>query len=177
MSRHTALPISLYVEGRSVVVVGDGDSAERRARRFASAGASVRSVSPGAFGPQDCEGAFIVAFQEPVQGGAEIARAAGALVYVHDAPAISDVAMPGLVVRGPLKIAISSDGVAPALTRRLREQLEALVDAAGEDLDALIEQLRTLRETLPREGRAKQLNALAARLRISGTIEVAETDD
>ncbi len=175
MSRHAALPISLYVEGRAVVVVGDGDSADRRARRFEAAGASVRRASPGAFEPQDCEGAFIVAFQQPVKGGAEAARAAGALVYVHDAPDVSDVAMPGLVQRGPLKIAISSDGVAPALTRRLREQLEALIDAAGEDLDALIAELRTLRDTLPRDGRAKELNAVASRLRIVGKIEIAES--
>lgn len=172
MSRHAALPISLYVEGRTVVVVGSGDSADRRARRFEAAGAAVRRVSATAFAPESCEGAFIVAFQEPVDGGAEAARAAGTLVYVHDQPEVSDVAMPGLVQRGPLKIAISSDGVAPALTRRLREQLEALVSDSGDALDAFVEELHRLRETLPRAGRAAKLNAVAARLRVAGRIEI-----
>jgi precorrin-2 dehydrogenase/sirohydrochlorin ferrochelatase len=168
MSRHAALPISLYVEGRTVVVVGDGDSSDRRARRFEAAGATVRRVSPASFGSEHCEGAFIVAFQEPVEGGADTARAAGTLVYVHDQPAVSDVAMPGLAQRGPLKLAISTDGAAPALTRRLRQQLEKLLDAAGPDLDALIEELESLRG----KATAAQLNELAARLTIAGKIEI-----
>lgn len=168
MSRHAALPISLYVEGRTVVVVGDGESSDRRARRFEAAGAAVRRVSPVDFSPLDCEDAFLVAFQEPVDGGAAAVRAAGILVYVHDAPEESDVAMPGLVQRGPLKIAISTDGAAPALTRRFRQQLEALLDAAGPHLDALLAEIEAARGSAT----TTELNDLAAKLHVRGTIDV-----
>ena len=39
--------------------------------------------------------------------------------------------MPALIERGPLKLAISTDAAAPALSRRLREQLVSLLDSAG----------------------------------------------
>jgi siroheme synthase-like protein len=74
------------------------------------------------------------------------ARARGLLVYVLDMPELSDLRMPALVRRGPLQIAVSTDGVSPALARRLREQLEHLLAQNGVTLDAFVAHLASLRE-------------------------------
>jgi siroheme synthase (precorrin-2 oxidase/ferrochelatase) len=174
---YPALPISLYVTNRDVVLVGDGPSADRRAARLAATGARVIRVDAGAFDANACRGARAVIVQiEPappnVEAIRDAARDAGALCYVADRPDLSDFAMPGIAERGPIKLAISSDAIAPALTRRLREQLERLLDDAGDRLDALVTTLASARASLPREGRAAALYAIASRLRIGGAIEI-----
>jgi len=56
---------------------------------------------------------------------AERARAAGQLVNVVDVPELCSFYVPGSVRRGPLLFTVGSDGEAPALTKRLRQEIEA----------------------------------------------------
>lgn len=58
------------------------------------------------------------------QAVASDARAHGILVNVVDEPEISNVILPAVVRRGPLTVAIGTQGFAPSLSRRLREELE-----------------------------------------------------
>lgn len=106
------------------------------------------------------------------------ARARGCLCYAHDQPAISDFAMPAVARRGPLALAISTDALAPALARRLRGELQAALDQAGEALDRLVADLTAIRAEMPaatrqaRQARRERLLALARRLRLTGRFEV-----
>lgn len=173
MSCHPALPVSLYVADRTCVVVGDGDPAARRAERLAERGARVTTVAADAFTEAAVAGAFLVVIDgvtddAVAERAARAARAAGALVHAADRIALSDLAMPAVARRGPLQLAVSTDAVAPALSRRLREQLDRALAAAGDRLDALITELQAQRASLPREGRSAALYRIASRLRVPG---------
>lgn len=182
MSRRPALPISLYVSGRSIVVAGDGAGADERARRLTAAGAAVTRIARGDYRPEQLAGAFLVVANDDDDGFntrvAGDARAAGALAYAHDQPDLSDLAMPALIRRGPLAIAISTDAVAPALSRRLRQQLESLLDSAGDALDHLIAHMDRRRRALPRGAeRAEALWNQASRLHITGSVSIDDDPD
>ena len=55
---------------------------------------------------------------------AEAGRAAGALVNIVDDAEGSDFVVPSVVQRGPLQIAVSTAGLAPAFSASLRRRLE-----------------------------------------------------
>lgn len=175
MGRH-GFPVSLYLQGRKVVLAGGDAAAASRAQRLAEAGAQVVRIAadedPGA---ALRDAAALFAHTGDAARNRELARAAraaGALAYAHDLPAESDFAMPAVARRGPLKLAISTDGEAPALSRRLREVLEAALDAAGDDLDALIAELMRRRAAATPEERGR-LYELASRLDLEGGFRVA----
>jgi siroheme synthase (precorrin-2 oxidase/ferrochelatase) len=175
LSRRPALPVSLYVEGRRVLVVGASPAAAERADRLRRAGADVEEIAPADFDEERCRGALAVLAGAGDRAGdrrvAEIARAAGCLAYAQDVPEASDMAMPALARRGPLTLAVSTDGVAPALARRIREELERALAAAGAALDGLLADLERLRSSLGSADRGR-LYRVASRLRLRGRFEV-----
>jgi len=171
-----ALSVSLYLEGKNVLLV-DGDSvAGDRAKRLNAAGAVVRRIPPEQTDSIDFAGVFALFAHSPDvelnRTLASQARQNGVLAYAHDLPEVSDFAMPALVTRGPLAIAISTSAAAPALSRRFREELTKLVDDCGAELDSLIDELTQLRASLPK-GKRGGLYDVAARLEIVGAIEIA----
>lgn len=177
MARRPALALSLAIGGRSVLVVGAGPGADERASRLRQAGAAVRQVAPSEYRTDMCAGLFLVVAQS---GNADLDRriaadaaAAGALRYAHDQPDVSDFAFPAVARRGPLTLAIATDGAAPALARRLREELARALEEAGADLDALVRELEHEREEwAPSPERADRLYRLACRLRLAGRLEI-----
>ena len=145
--------------------------AAERASRLSAAGAEVVLVPRAAFRPELLDGAFMV-FCIDAGLGPSVSREGrlrGALVYVLDQPDLSDCAMPALVRRGPLQIAVSTDGHAPALARRLREELERLLATGGAELDAFIAELARMRDDLP-AGHRDPLYAEARRLLLEGRL-------
>lgn len=174
------MAISLYVAGRSVVIVGSGAGAAERAQRSAGAGAVVTRVSAAEYTAERCRGAFLVMAQtddhELDRRVAGDAAAMGCLCYAHDQPEISDLAMPALASRGALSLAIATDGLAPTLARRLRAELQALLDGAGERLDRLIASMVAERAALPPAQRGRRMRALADRVRIRGRLDVGDPD-
>jgi siroheme synthase-like protein len=66
-------------------------------------------------------------------------------VNCADTPDLCDFYLGSVVKRGDLKIAISTNGKAPILSRRVRELLE---QALPEDLDLLLEEIHTIRKNL-----------------------------
>jgi siroheme synthase-like protein len=170
MPARPALPISLHVAGRRAVIVGEGDAAEERRDRLTRAGAEVTTLTAAEFDPRSLAGSRVVLCLDPALGErvAQAGRAVGALIYVHDRPDLSDFALPALARRGPITLAISTDGLAPALARRLRIELEGLLDRADKAFDTLVEEMKRLRE----EGKREALGPAAARLRITGRIEI-----
>ena len=156
--------------------MGQGPDAEERVARLARAGAEVVQVERTAFSPAHVQGASLVMVMD-AEADADLivdaARQAGALAYTHDDPDRSDFAMPALARRGPITLAVSTDGVAPALARRLREELQRMLDGAGATLDRLVsamEAARVARE--PGDGRKRALRQIAERLRLTGALEV-----
>jgi uroporphyrin-III C-methyltransferase/precorrin-2 dehydrogenase/sirohydrochlorin ferrochelatase len=73
---------------------------------------------------------------------AEAAKAAGVWVNAVDQPELGNAIVPAIVSRGPITVGISSSGVAPVLARRLRAQLESLLEPSLAELAELLKQWR-----------------------------------
>ena len=67
------------------------------------------------------------------------------LVNVADNPPLCDFYMGGIVTKGHVKVAISTNGQSPTTARRLREFFEAVLP---EDISRLVENLNAYRRTL-----------------------------
>ena len=67
------------------------------------------------------------------------------LVNVADNPPLCDFYMGGIVTKGNLKIAISTNGKSPTLAKRFREMMEEVLP---ENIDELLESLNEYRKTL-----------------------------
>ena len=130
------------------MVVGGGRVAARKVATLVAAGADVTVVAPElgedlaamregdsrwrwvgrAFEPGDVAGCLLLVAatdDREVNGrAAEAGREAGALVNVVDDPDDSDFVVPSVVRRGPLQIAVSTAGLAPAFSAALRRRIE-----------------------------------------------------
>ncbi len=67
------------------------------------------------------------------------------LVNVADVPDLCDLYLGSIVTRGDLKIAISSNGKSPTLTKRIRQLLEEVIPM---DTQRTLDNLHTIRERL-----------------------------
>ncbi len=148
------LPIFLRVQDREAVVVGGGAVAARKAELLVRCGARVTLVAPelskaaaelvageprcvrhlrSAFEPEQLAHAtLVIAATDSPHVNASIAAAAGDRhlpVNVVDDLRLSSFLLPAIVDRSPVVVAIGSQGTAPVLARRLREQIEALLPA------------------------------------------------
>jgi siroheme synthase-like protein len=165
----TGYPVTLRVTGRRCVVVGGGAVATRRIGILTRAGAEVTVVAPdvseeieqlvGAggvtldrrpFEPTDLDEAFLaLAATDSWQVNHAVAEAAagrGVLVNVADDPAVSDFALPALVRRRDVTLAISTGGRSPAFARFMREELQRwLTDARCTLLELVADVRRDLR--------------------------------
>ena len=108
----------------------------------------------------------IIATIEPreVRWSERRGRLMGHLLNVADVPDRCDFYMGGIVTNGSLKLAISTDGKAPILAKRMREWLE---DVLPEDVEANLEELQALRRELKGDFAQKQatLRALTRHFR------------
>jgi precorrin-2 dehydrogenase/sirohydrochlorin ferrochelatase len=142
-----AFPAFFALAGRRVVVAGDSDGAEVKARLLESSPAEViRLKGEPALDPHSYEGvtlAFIgsadPAFRE---AAATAAKSAGALVNVVDHPTLSDFMSPAIVDRGQVVAAIGTAGAAPIVAALIRAELEARIPASLGPLAALFGRLR-----------------------------------
>jgi len=123
-------PAFIPLQGAKIVVVGDGDGAEAKARLAAGSIAElVRVPAARALEPAAYRGARLafIALSDAAraEAAAKVAREAGALVNVVDRPRLSDFQTPAIVDRSPIVAAIGGGGAAPVLSRLLRGQIEA----------------------------------------------------
>lgn len=86
----------------------------------------------------------------------QAAKAQKILINVADTPDLCDFYMGGIVTRGNLKIAISTNGKSPTFAKRIREFLEEILP---DDTDVLIQNLHTYRRQL-RTGFADKVKTL-----------------
>lgn len=120
------LPIFVNLAGRQVILVGDGEPAEAKARLVRAAGGTL--VGEGA---ADAVLAF-VAIEDDADAAAAATRlrGRGLLINVVDKPALSDFLMGAIIDRAPVTVAISTAGASASLARALRTRMEALLPAS-----------------------------------------------
>jgi uroporphyrin-III C-methyltransferase / precorrin-2 dehydrogenase / sirohydrochlorin ferrochelatase len=118
-----SLPLFHRIAGRAVVVLGEGEAAEAKARLVERAGGRV-------CGEDDLSARLaFVALAEP-EAAAERLRARGVLVNVPDRPELCDFTVPSVLDRRPVLIAIGTGGASAGLAKALRLRLEALLPAS-----------------------------------------------
>lgn len=91
------------------------------------------------------------------------AKAKGKLVNVADTPDLCDFYLGAIVTRGPLKVAISTNGKSPTFAKRFRQMLEGILP---EEVEPLLNNLAAIRDQLTGDfdEKVKQLNELTAGL-------------
>lgn len=163
-------PVFLDLTGRPCVVIGGGVVAERKVERLLAVEASVTVISPGLtaslealarqgrirhvgreYGPGDLAGselAFVATDDGQVNAAvARDGRAAGVWVNAADDPANCDFILPSVLRRGELVVAVATGGASPALSRAIREELEAyLTDDYAVLAEVVAEVRREFRE-------------------------------
>ena len=140
-------PMFVKLRDRLCVVVGGGQIAESKVPGLVAAEAKVRVIAPEVteslavqaregqiewvrrtFETEDLSGAYlVVAATSAVEVNHEIfreAEARGILCNAVDDPDYCHFFYPSVVRRGALQIAISTEGLSPALAQRLRRELE-----------------------------------------------------
>jgi len=162
------LPIFVKLRGRLVVVIGGGVIAEGKIEGLLAAEAGVRVIAPQVtaviarwaaqgkvewqgkvFEPADLSGAFLVIAATSAPGvNADVfseADARGILCNAVDDIENCHFYYGSVVQRGDLQIAISTNGKSPALSQRLRLQLEKQF---GPEYELWLEWLGATRELL-----------------------------
>jgi uroporphyrin-III C-methyltransferase/precorrin-2 dehydrogenase/sirohydrochlorin ferrochelatase len=153
-------PVFLKLAGLRVIVVGGGTVAAGKLAGLHAAGAQITVVAPAirdeiralpvalverGFTASDLDGArWVVAAATP-EVNREVARAAaarGLFVNAVDDVDSASAYLGGVVRRGSILLAISTNGLAPALAGLLREALEAVLP---EDLERWIDVARDAR--------------------------------
>jgi siroheme synthase-like protein len=192
-------PIALVLEGRPCLVIGSNRDAAQRAESLLSAGALVTLVTDRpdpeaetellaladritlerrAFAPEDLDGKWLAVLTtldarsgltERVARAAELRRVPFCAV---DHPASSSFFHVAIARAGALIAAVSTAGAAPALGRRLREELERVFVEAK--LASFVDYLSELRQKTPSAERRKVLGDAVAGVRFDGKLELPE---
>ena len=178
-SRLNAFPIFMKVEGRGVIVVGNGDEALAKARLMAQSSAVLTIVAEipdqelaawaaanGAtllrepYHSDHLAGAtlvFAATGEETLDARiVEDARAAGICVNAVDRPELCDFFTPALVNRAPVAIAIGTEGAGPVLAQMIRTRIDRMLSPSLGKLATLAASYRAAVETLLRKGAARR---------------------
>lgn len=145
------VPLFLKVESKDrIVIVGGGRVALAKAEALRSVGAALTVVAEtvlpelhvlqqqrgghvivGSYDTSHLFGArLVIAATDSKDLNARIrldAKALGIPVNVVDTPELCDFIFPAVVERGPVQIAISTDGISPTLARLLKRRIEQLL--------------------------------------------------
>jgi uroporphyrin-III C-methyltransferase/precorrin-2 dehydrogenase/sirohydrochlorin ferrochelatase len=181
-----ALAVFLSLAERPCLVVGAGAVARRKAARLLEAGAEdLHVVAPDwraefaeweasgqlqlyrrAFAEGDLDGAgLVVAATASPATNRQVATAARQRLLpcdVAEPAAAGDMVLPATVDRDPLRIAVGAGGAAPALARRIRQELEVLLPPGlGPAARRLGEWRERAREVLPEAKRRVLWDRLA----------------
>jgi precorrin-2 dehydrogenase/sirohydrochlorin ferrochelatase len=181
-----AFPAFFGLRGRRVVIVGEGEAAEAKARLFVGSPAEVARLSAGeGADPAAYAGAVLafVAVKDDADATlcAAAARAAHVPVNVVDRPALCDFTTPAVIDRGAVVAAVGTDGSAPLLASLLRGDIEARVPEGAGRVAALLGRMQAeVRLALPDLARRRAflrsvLAGPAAEAALAGHTDRAET--
>jgi precorrin-2 dehydrogenase/sirohydrochlorin ferrochelatase len=157
-------PVFLDLEDRLCVVVGGGTVAFRKVESLLANGAIVRVVAPEIsrsimrlqgleirkkqYNKSDLKDAFLVfAATDSEETNKVVSMDALKLnifCNVVDTPSLCTFIVPSVVEKGPIKIAISTGGVSPALSKKLREELTVAIGNEYEILARILGRIRPI---------------------------------
>ncbi len=138
-------PVFLHLRARPVLLVGGGNVAAGKLLGLLEAGAHVTVVAPEIrsellkpgvryaprpFQADDLDGKWLAVAAAPAEVNRQVAQAAevrGIFVNAVDDKDSASAYLGGVVRKGGVTLAVSTDGRAPALSGLLREALEALL--------------------------------------------------
>jgi siroheme synthase-like protein len=166
-------PIVVRLTGRRVVVVGGGNIALRKTAGLVEAGAAVTVISPQIvdgfsalagvtivqrrYEPSDVDGAWLVvaatndsAVQQQIF---DDGQRAGVFVNAVDDPDRCSFILPAVARRGPVIVAVSTQGRSPALAGQLRDRL---ADALPADLEQITDQVWQRRREMQARGESTE---------------------
>jgi siroheme synthase-like protein len=183
-------PLNLLLDDRKCVVVGGGAEAALRAGNLLEAGARVLlvgeeptpglelltsprlTIQPRPFEESDLDDAWLV-----VQSSqdSELARRLGGACEARriffcaiDQPTHSTYSHLALTRAGSLTLAIGTEGRAPALGRRLREELSRVLYESGAAEE--VERLAALRAATPAAQRREVLGRAVQDVKLTGSL-------
>jgi precorrin-2 dehydrogenase/sirohydrochlorin ferrochelatase len=160
-------PLFLDLKDKKTVIVGGGSVAERKASTLLKAGALVEVVSPAItrklqkfkaggqikhkkrkYRKGDLKNAFLTVVctssgkvnQKIVKDANELESSP--LINVVDSPSEGNFIVPSSLTRGPLTIAVSTEGASPAVAKAIRKELQEVYDA---DFARYLKLLKSLR--------------------------------
>ncbi|MDO6459702.1 siroheme synthase CysG [Granulosicoccaceae sp. 1_MG-2023] len=158
------LPVFLECAERPCLLVGGGPVAARKLAPLLEAGAQVTLVATRLserldpllgrlsalhrreFQDSDIDGQWLVIAatgnRAVNQHIADLCAARAIPVNVADAGAQSSFTLPAVINRDPIRIAVSTEGTSPVLSRMLKSRLESYVPSAYGDLAALVGEFR-----------------------------------
>jgi len=124
MERNELYPVFLKVSQLNILIVGGGNVAEEKLTFLlkSSPNAQVEMISP--------------MYRKGTRS---------ILVNVADNPPFCDFYMGGIVTKGNVKVAISTNGKSPTTAKRLRQFFE---DVIPENIDDLVKNLNEYRKTI-----------------------------
>ncbi|HEY0624291.1 precorrin-2 dehydrogenase/sirohydrochlorin ferrochelatase family protein [Sphingomonas sp.] len=137
--KRSGLPVFVQLDGRPVILVGAGTTADAKRRLLERAGAVVADEAGDAR-------LAIIACDDPEPVAARL-KTRGILVNVADRPDLCDFTLPAIVERDPVTIAIGTGGASAGLAAALRQRLEALLPAS---LGGLADALKSARDLIRR---------------------------
>ena len=189
----SSFPVALHLEGKPCLVIGQNREAAERALALRDAGAVVLVISREpdselteilereafrverrAFVPADLDGKWLAVLtdRDPELGRAmaDEALSRRVLFCATDQATPNSYSHMALARAGLVTVAIGTNGRAPALGRRLREEFSRLFAAAN--LGDFAARLAALRDATPERLRREVLGAAVAEVRIEGRIEL-----
>ena len=172
-------PLFLSLTDRRALVVGGGEPAARKAEQLLQAGARVTLIADTVtgeiaqliadgriawaghtFDAADLDGitlAIVATDDSALQARvSHEAQQRCVPVNVVDRPKLSSFIMPAIVDRGPITVAISTGGTAPALARKLRAEIERALPATIGRLARFAEIFREQVRRTVKEPRARR---------------------
>jgi precorrin-2 dehydrogenase/sirohydrochlorin ferrochelatase len=158
-------PIFLDLKGKTALVVGGGNVAERKIETLLDCGAKINIVSNELtdklknlvevygirhlneeFSEKHLEGVFLVIAatndKQLNHKVSKIAKKMGLLINAVDQLPDCNFIVPSIVKRGDLLIAISTSGKSPALAQKIRKQLDTQFGSEYEDFLVLMGRVR-----------------------------------
>ncbi|TXE09760.1 bifunctional precorrin-2 dehydrogenase/sirohydrochlorin ferrochelatase [Seonamhaeicola algicola] len=170
MERNNLYPIFLKVKQLNVLIIGGGNVAEEKLTFLlkSSPDACVTMVSPmfrngtvylakkgnvtlinDVYKKDYLQGQhMVVATTDVPEVNVQVykdCRAEAKLVNVADNPPYCDFYMGGIVTKGNVKVAISTNGKSPTMAKRLRQFFEEVIP---ENIDDLVKNLNEYRKTI-----------------------------
>jgi len=191
--QNTLFPVFLKLEKLNLLVVGGGNVGEEKLTAVLnnSPEAKVRLVAAKVFPPvrellekhnipylekpfdeTDLEGidlAIVAINDKEISAQIHAAcKAKGVLTNVADKPALCDFYLGSIVQKGNLKIAISTNGKSPTISKRVKEVLN---DTFPDEIDNLLDNMEKIRNSLKGDfsEKIRQLNSITSGLSVNNT--------